>query len=132
MLKSCSSFSPNAFFKAAVERKFESVATAFCVNRMLNCERTGTPGKKNKQKKHCKKEKSKHAFSLSVGNSHMAAKLTRSSELSWWVCHVSSISVSHKSPGILSATTNPCRRLLHFGCFFLWQLAIDVPLHNSL
>lgn len=95
MLKSCSSFSPNAFFKAAIERKFESVATAFCVNRMLNCERIGHQGKKKTTtKKHCKKEKSKHAFSLSVGNSHMAAKLTHSSELSWWVCHVSSISVS--------------------------------------
>lgn len=49
MLKSCSSFSPNAFFKAAIERKFESVATAFCVNRMLNCERIGTSGEKKNQ-----------------------------------------------------------------------------------
>lgn len=46
MLKSCSPFSPNAFFKAAIERKFESMPTAFYVNRILNCERIGKPGKK--------------------------------------------------------------------------------------
>jgi len=51
MLKSCSAFSPNAFCKAAIERKFESVPTAFYVNRILNCERIGTP-----EKKMCKKE----------------------------------------------------------------------------
>lgn len=41
-------FHPNAFFKAAIERKFESVPTAFYVNRILNCERIGTPEKKKK------------------------------------------------------------------------------------
>lgn len=55
MLKSCSSFSPNAFFKAAIERKFDSMPTAFYVNRILNCERIGKPGRK--EKKDCKKEK---------------------------------------------------------------------------
>lgn len=80
MLKSCPSFSPNAFCKAATERKFQAVPTLFYVNRILNCERTRTPG--NKKKKHCKKEKNKHAFSLYIGNNHTAANLTHLFELS--------------------------------------------------
>lgn len=78
MLKSCSSFSPNAFFKAAVERKFESVPTAFYVNRILNSKRIGIPGK-GKKKRHCKKGKNKHAFILSI---HTAPSLTHPYELS--------------------------------------------------
>lgn len=49
MLKSCPSFSPNAFCKAATERKFQAVPTPFYVNRILNCERTRTPGNKKKK-----------------------------------------------------------------------------------
>lgn len=48
MSKSCPSFSPNAFWKAATERKFQVVPTPFYVNRILNCERTRTLGKKKK------------------------------------------------------------------------------------
>lgn len=65
--------------KAATERKFQAVPTPFYVNRILNGERTRTLGNK---KKHCKKEKNKHAFSLSIGNSHTAANLTHLFELS--------------------------------------------------
>lgn len=49
MLESCPSFSPNAFYKAATERKFQAVPTSFYVNRILNCERTRTPGNNNKK-----------------------------------------------------------------------------------
>lgn len=79
MLKSCFSFSPNTFFKAAIERKSESLPTGFYVNRILKCERIVTPHKKNKA---IVRRKKKHAFSLSISNSHIAPSLTHPHELS--------------------------------------------------
>lgn len=57
MLESCPSFSPNAFCKAATERKFQAVPTSFYVNRILNCERTRTPGNNKKKKSIVRREK---------------------------------------------------------------------------
>lgn len=76
----CSPFSPNVSFKAAIGRKFESVPTAFYVNRILNWGRIRPSGKKKSKKK-----KQHHVFSLSIStisNSHMAPKLTHPHELS--------------------------------------------------